>query len=280
MSTGAVLKAVKVAVAQVPVAINDVEANLATVLGTMREAARLGARMVVFPECALTGYLQVSLEECRSVALSRKSPELDKLRHRARELDLVTVVGYLEQEDGRVYNTALLVDPGGNEGQYRKAHLPYLGADRFVTPGSNEPVVVDTGLGGVGLSICYDLRFPEWARCLTLAGASIIAHPTNWAVSAGYVAKILPQARALENSIFLLAANRGDDERGTEWFGGSSIVAPTGEVLATAPRGNHLVVSEIDLSLARRSKVIFEPETFELDLYGDRRPDLYGRIVQ
>ena len=268
-----------VAVAQIPVAINDVMTNVATVLRVMREAAIRGVRLLVLPECALTGYLQRDEEECFNVALASDGPELDQIRAAAREHNIITVVGYLEREGRQVYNTALLIDPDGAEGLYRKAHLPYLGADRFVTPGADSPVVVPTSLGGIGLSICYDLRFPEWARCLTLKGAAIIAHPTNWAVAAGYVARILPPARALENGIYLLAANRGDSERGTEWYGGSTIVAPNGEVLATAARGEHLVITEIEPSRARRSKVVFEPGVFELDLYQDRRPELYGAIT-
>ncbi|MGO1972141.1 MAG: carbon-nitrogen hydrolase family protein [Propionibacteriaceae bacterium] len=270
-----------VAVAQIPVTINDVAANLATVDHYLGEAAAAGARLIVFPECALTGYLQTSLAECQQVAIDPHGPELTALASRAAELDLALVIGYLERGgDGQVYNTATLLAPDGGRGDYHKVHLPFLGADRFVTPGTQNPVVVDTPVGPVGLSICYDLRFPEWARCLSLAGAAIMAHPTNWAVPSAQVAKVLPPARAFENSLFVLASNRGDVERGTEFAGLSSITSPMGEILASAGRGDALLLHEVDVSTARLSKMEFIPGEFELDFVVDRRPELYGRITE
>ncbi|MFI5426742.1 carbon-nitrogen hydrolase family protein [Aeromicrobium sp. UC242_57] len=100
------------------------------------------------------------------------------------------MIGFLELDGDLLRNTAVLLGPGGVMATYRKTHLPHLGADRFVTPGDNEPVLVETPLGVVGLSICYDLRFPEWARCLALGGADIIANPTNWPAPAERVAEL------------------------------------------------------------------------------------------
>lgn len=272
----------RVAIAQIPVDINDVAANLEAVVRYTEEASAAGVELIVFPECCLTGYMQNSPEESRQAAVSATGPELARIAELAGALRINIVVGYLELASNgeTVHNTATLLTPEGTRGDYRKAHLPFLGADRFVTPGMQEPVVVDTSVGPVGLSICYDIRFPEWARCLSLAGAAIMVHPTNWAIAASQVAVVLPPARAFENSLYVLAANRGDAERNTEFAGLSSITDPGGNVLAMTDRGTHLLIRDIDVSMARRSKVVFIPGEFEVDFIADRRPELYHRITQ
>ena len=88
------------------------------------------------------------------------------------------VTGLLERDGDTLYNAAILVGPDGLIGSYRKTHLPFLGVDRFVMPG-DELKVFDTPLGRIGLIICYDLRFPEVTRTLALAGADIVALPTE-----------------------------------------------------------------------------------------------------
>lgn len=192
------------------------------------------------------------------------------------------VVGYLELDPSRprvVYNTATALTPNGGRGDYRKIHLPSMCADRFVTPGSQPPVIVPSPLGGIGLSICYDIRFPEWARSLMLGGASIIASPVNFATYAARVPALFPAARGHENAVYLLIANRGDEERKVEYLGGSTIYSPMGEALATTGRGQDLITAEVDLDLAGRGVVVFEPGVSEVRFLADRRPELYGMIT-
>lgn len=271
------------AVAQMSSDLGDVPANRANAVRLVRDAAAAGAKLVVFPECALSGYAFDSLDECVDAAIAAEGPEIAELATLARELDITVVVGYLERDAERprtVYNTATALTPDGGRGDYRKVHLPSMCADRFVTPGEQTPVVVPSPLGGIGLSICYDIRFPEWARSLALGGASIIASPVNFAIPAARVPALFPPARAHENAVYLLIANRGDSERSVEYLGGSAIYSPMGDALATTGRGQDLVFAEADLDLAGCGVVVFEPGVSEVHFLRDRRPELYGAVTR
>lgn len=270
---------VRVSVAQIPAAIGDVSANLDTHEAAARTLAADGVALIVFPECGLTGYLFDSVEEVRAAAILADGPEIQHLQEISRELGVVLVVGFLQldSEQDKLFNTAATID-GEAVTLYQKTHLPFLGADRFVEVGVNEPVVVDTRAGRIGMNICYDLRYPEWARSLGLAGAQIMVHPTNWALAAEPVARILPPARAMENAFYVLVADRGDAERGVDFVGLSGIYEPNGSIRLLCERGEQLLTADIDLDLARKSKIVIEPGVFELDLYGSRRPELYTAL--
>ncbi|MET0854771.1 MAG: carbon-nitrogen hydrolase family protein, partial [Microterricola sp.] len=257
---------VRVTVAQVSTVIGNVQANLDSYEAVIRSLAADGVALVVFPECGLTGYLFDSAEEVKAAAILADGPEIQRLRAISRELGIVTVVGFLQTDPttNKRYNTAATID-GDEVTLYQKAHLPYLGADRFVDVGDHAPVVVDTRAGRIGMNICYDLRYPEWARSLGLDGAQIMVHLTNWALQAEPVARILPPARAMENAMYVLVADRGDSERGVDFVGLSGIYEPNGSTRLLCERGDHLLTADIDLDLARRSKIVIDPGVFELD---------------
>jgi predicted amidohydrolase len=152
--------------------------------------------------------------------------------------------------------------------------------DRFVTRGSPaEPPVFETAIGRIGLAICYDLRFPESARTLALSGADIIAQPSNWPPQAWMLADHFTVVRACENRVFLLVANRWDVEKGVPFMGQSQIVSPTGHVLSRAGTTQTLISAVIDVDLARDKRIVVEPGVYEVSLFTDRRPDLYGPIT-
>jgi predicted amidohydrolase len=130
-----------------------------------------------------------------------------------------------------------------------------------------------------GLSICYDIRFPESARSLALAGADLIAHSANWPSEAAILAEHFVAVRACENRVFFAAANRGDAENGTSFAGGSRVAGIDGEVLCAAERDEDLLLAEVDLSKAREKLIVRRPGAFETDLFGDRRPELYGALT-
>ncbi|WP_432990619.1 carbon-nitrogen hydrolase family protein [Dactylosporangium sp. CA-233914] len=270
----------RVAAGQFGSVLGDVTANVESTMEAMRTARARGIDLLVLPECGLTGYVFHTREEVRKVALDRDAPEIARVAALADDLDLIVVLGFLEAAGDDVFNTATLLQPGGRRADYRKTHLPSLGADRFVTPGENEPVLVETSFGVVGLSICYDLRFPEWARCLALGGADIIVNPTNWPEPAQRVAELYTRVRAAENHVFVIAANRGDEERGVPFIGRSQIIDPVGTVLASSERGDALVVADID-PLTARNKDISVPEAdFAISLFGGRRPHLYDALTR
>jgi predicted amidohydrolase len=272
--------AVRVAAGQIGASHGDVDANVRRTVETILEASRRGVHLLVMPECGLTGYVYDSLEEVSAVAIDLDGPHLRQIEDTARDHGIHVVVGFLERRGDDIHNTVVLFGPGGRIAEYRKTHLPCLGADRFVTQGQNEPVVATTAIGSVGLSICYDLRFPEWARCLALGGADIIANPTNWPEPAERVAELFTRVRAAENHVFVVVANRGDEERGVPFIGKSQIIDPAGSVLAASEREEGMIFADIDPASARE-KVVSTPEAnFSASLMGDRRPELYGALTE
>ena len=269
----------RVAVAQLDPKLGETERNLETCLARLEEAAGAGAELLVLPECALPGYMFESAEEALPFAEEIPGPSTEVLAEACRRLGTHVVCGLLERDGDELRNAAVLVGPDGLVGTYRKTHLPFLGVDRFVAPGE-ELNVYDTPLGRIGLEICYDLRFPEATRTLALKGADIVAHPTNFPVAARVQTELITVARAAENRIFLLTANRVGKERWAEFCGRSQIVDPYGTRLAEADEaGEALLVADIEVEQARDKDYVV-PGDYELYLFGDRRPELYGALVE
>ncbi len=255
-------------------------ANLAKVTSWIREAHARSARVAVFPECALTGYA-LSAEESAAIAERVPGPRTEQLARVCDQLDMLAVVGTIESdEEGRCFNSAVLIGPQGVLGRYRKTHLPYLGVDRFLAAGDSIGPPVASASGRLGLLICYDLRLPEPARLLALAGAQVLVLPTAWPASARLYPEFLARARTAENGVYLVAANRIGEERGTQYLGRSLIAGPDGEILAEAsPDQEEMLLAEIDLARSDQKKRVFSPGEYELDLFGDRRPDLYAPLA-
>lgn len=273
---------ISVAVAQMDCDIGNLGANVERAVAAISEAAAAGARLVVLPECILTGYLFETAAEARARALNIDGRELASLADRCRALDIHAVVGLVERDGDDLHNTAVLLDASGaRAGVYRKAHLPCLGADRFVRPGSpaRAPVFA-TELGLIGINICYDIRFPESARLLALAGADIVAQPANWPTAARVLPELFVPVRACENRVVVAAANRGDTERGTTFVGMSQIARPDGSVASRADeRGEAIVIADVDLDDARSKRLVRDPGRYEIDLLADRRPELYRPLA-
>jgi predicted amidohydrolase len=269
----------QVAVAQIDPQLGEKERNLATCVARMDEAAAAGAQLLVLPECAIPGYMFDSGEEAMPYAEEIPGPATEALEREASRLALYVVCGLLERDGDALRNAAVLVGPDGLIGTYRKTHLPFLGVDRFVVPG-DELRVYETPLGRIGIEICYDLRFPEVTRTLALRGADIVAHPTNFPMAAKIQTELITVARAAENRIYLLTANRCGKERRGEFCGRSQIVDPFGVRLAeTDEYTQTLLVGEVDLEKARDKDYVI-PGEYELYLFGHRRPELYGALVE
>ena len=143
----------------------------------------------------MTGYAFASLSE----GIARWLAET----HRS-----TIICGSLEANGDEVFNVALVLLPDGRRMRYRKMHLPFLGIDRYATPGPDAPAVIETDGFRFGVLICYDLRFPEAARICALEGADIIALPTNWPVGVPFHPDLFAPARAAENHCFVLACDR------------------------------------------------------------------------
>jgi predicted amidohydrolase len=270
----------RVAVAQIEPRLAEKERNLDVCLRRLEEAAAQGAELLVLPECAIPGYVYESAEEALPYAEEVPGPSTAALEEACRRLGAHVVCGLLERDGVAVHNAAVLVGPEGLVGSYRKSHLPFLGVDRFVRAGDELPVF-ETPVGRIGLEICYDLRFPEVTRSLALAGADLVCLPTNWPLAAAANAELLAPARAFENRIYLLVANRVGRERTAEFCGRSQIVDPTGVRLAEAePTGEALLVADVDVERSRDKSIVPAPGVYEMHLFDHRRPDLHGALVE
>src|SRR5581483_3675440 len=165
---GNIMADTRIACVQMDVAIGDVAANRQQIIERLREAAAHGAQLVIFPECALTGYCFDSLEEAAPFAEPLDGPSAQAIAAACREAQVYAIAGFIERQGERYYNAAMVVGPSGVAGSYRKVHLPFLGVDRFLTPGDRPFEVIHLPFGRIGVNICYDASFPEAARALKL----------------------------------------------------------------------------------------------------------------
>lgn len=270
---------IRAAVVQMAPVLGEVEVNLSRCVAELERAGADGCDLVVFPECALSGYMFDDPDAARRCAEHIPGPSIDVLAQHCGRLGLHCVIGMLELAGDVLYNTAVLIGPQGLVGRYRKSHIACIGVDRFTTPGVEPYAVHDTPIGRIGLQICYDWRFPEITRVLALAGADLIAHPTNSPAAARDLAEFITRARAAENAVYFLTANRCGTENGTEFFGWSQVVDPNGRRLVEAGSGEEMIVAELDLELARRKAKEPNAGGYQVDLFGDRRPELYAPVA-
>lgn len=271
----------RVAVAQVPSSLGQVSDNVTATVRQMRIAAEQKADLTVFPECTLSGYMFRTRDEVAAAAVAIDDPRLRPLLTEAAETDTYHVVGLLERDGDRVYNSAILLGPNGIEGRYRKQHLPSLGADAFVDAGNgDEDRVFTVGSFKVGIMICFDLRFPESARELALGGADVIAMPTNWPTTATFLAEHMTRVRAVENLVYLAVSDRSDSEAGAAFLGRSQIVAPDGSVLLDAGVDDGIFTAEVDVSHSRTKQLVLTDPPHSLPVFKGRRPELYSALTR
>ncbi|WP_214366076.1 nitrilase-related carbon-nitrogen hydrolase [Pseudonocardia sp. H11422] len=239
----------------------DVAANVAVATRLIGEAGP-DADLVLLPE---NGLMLGTNTEMRAAALSVDSPEIDELRAAARNASATVVLGGFKRRDDedRIFNTALVIGPDGTvAGGYDKIHLfdARVGGRSFeassVEQAGGRPMIVEIGGVRVGLTICYDVRFPELYRRLALAGAEVILVPAAFTQKTGAAHwEVLLRARAIESAAFVVASAtvRGDDGTDAfETFGHALVVDPWGTILADLGVGGpawqvlDLALSEVD----------------------------------
>ena len=266
-------------------AVGDLPGNRILAERWIRRAAAEGARLIVLPELAASGYTFRSREEAAAFSEGRDGPTVSGWVELCRELDVYLVAGFAEADGGRRFNSAAVVGPSGLLGVYRKAHL-FNDEKSFFEPGDSGFLVFDVGPCRLGVLICYDLWFPEAARVLTLRGAEVVAVPTNWVANfrspavdgrgwtMGDYASV---GVATQNQVFVVAADRIGSERGVDFVGCSCAVAPNGAMLAgpAAPADEQLLVVELDLGWVARARQR-TPRNHTLE---DRRPELYAPLL-
>jgi len=269
-----------VACVQMDCKIGDPQANRRKIVERVREARERGAHLIIFPECALVGYCFDSLEEAAEFAEPLDGSLAEGLTSVCEETGAHAVAGFIEKEDGKYYNSAMLVGPQGLIGSYRKIHLPFLGVDRFLTPGNRPFHVFDLPFGKIGINICYDASFPEASRVLKLLGAELIVLPTNWPPGAWRTPEFVVNTRAQENHTYFAAANRVGQERGWQFIGRSKMVDCLGDTIAEASvEREEVLIAEFDLKLANDNRIVNVAGAYEIDRLADRRPELYKPIA-
>jgi len=273
---------IKIAAAQVEPKLMKTSENLRSILHATKKAANNHADLIVFPECSLTGYIFSSRQEALPFAETIPGPSTEKLVYLCQKLKVYVIFGLLERANDKLFNAAVFLGPQGLIGKYRKNHLPFLGVDRFVDIGDQPFRVHRTPIGNIGLHICYDIAFPESSRVLALLGADILALPTNFPQGRGekFITYVV-SARAIENRVHVVSANRVGSERGISFAGLSKIVDASVEILSLAsPDKEEIIYGEVSLESAREKHLTIIPGEYEVDYVQDRRPELYGVITQ
>lgn len=259
------LKILSVSALQFNLVVGDIDSNLTKGFAALYRVAERGAQLAVLPEMWSCGYDFRNLAE-----LSAQTPAvLERWQNVCRETGLVSVGSLPELQGDDIYNTAYVIDRGEIVGSYRKLHLfSTMQEDRFFTAGKSS-LVAETSIGKLGIAICYDLRFPELFRKLALEGAEIICVPAEWPKPRQEHWQTLLRARAIENQLFVIAANCCGVQGKLDFFGLSQLISPLGNILALAEETDIELLAEFDFA---------EMEQYRkhIDTLGDRRGDIYG----
>jgi predicted amidohydrolase len=271
----------KIACVQTDVIFKDINANLSSLEATVRNEVNQGTELTVFPECYSTGYCFDSLAEAMEFSESVPGPATDRVAKLCAELNTHVVFGMLEKSGDDLFNVAVLIGPEGLIGCYRKVHLPYLGVDRFTTPGDRPFEVFEAAGVRIGMLICYDGGFPEAARVLSIRGADLIVLPTNWPPGGSYMAEFSINCRAMENGIYFAAVNRIGTENGFSFIGKSRICSPVGATINSIDDASPGILrTEIDPMVARTKRIVRVPGKHLIDRMADRRPEMYAAICE
>ena len=260
----------KIAAAQIACVLGDFNANLRKISDFAALAKKSGAELVVFPEMVDTGYSMPVIQKHARTWSDGAVSELQKI---AKEISITIVAGISDRDGGSIFNAQVFVDPQGEVlAKYRKTHLvtaPPLDERICLLPG-NDFVSCKVRKFTVGLSICYDLRFPEMARTLVVKhGANLIVNSSAWPVVRAEHLRILALARAVENQSYLIIANRVGTDDGVTFCGSSVIVDPGGKILAAAsPDREELTHAEI-------SEAVLADVRNRVPVFDHRRADLY-----
>ena len=274
-------KKIKIAAVQMEPNLKARKANLEKAIAKTKGAAQNGSNLVVFPECALTGYVFNNRKEALASAETIPGPSTEQIENLCKELEVYVIVGMIEEADGKCFNTAVFIGPSGLIGRYRKIHLPPLGVDRYLNGGDEPFKVYETEIGNIGIHICYDCNFPESARVMVLMGADILVLPTNWPEGRGCIPDRVAPTRAYENKVYFVAVNRVGIERGVKFIGSSKIINTAGETLAEASvEDEDIIYCEIKPGIAREKRTVLKDSGFVINLIGDRRPEFYGKIIE
>ena len=259
---------------QFDVAAGDVAKNIESMRTGIEAAVTAGARLCVLPELWSTSFLSGFNDELfAQVNAAEKT-----LRELSKQHSLVIVGSTIESENSLVYNTARVYQRGETIGSYRKIHLFSPNLEHRHHAAGDQPCVVETELGKLGVLICYDIRFPELARHYFHQGAEVLVVPGQWPEARSQHWRTLLRARAIENELFVIGCNRTGQEASlrtdepVSFPGDGRIIDPTGEILATGNGDPGAVVAAIELRKVRTMRRI-------LPVASDMRPEVYRQLL-
>jgi len=265
----------KIALAQISCRREDKKANLQKIEEYAKKAKKQKAELVVFPELSLTGY--TVRDEIYELAEKIPGPSISIIEKLAREIGIHVIFGMpelSEKTEATVYNSAVLIGPEGFIGKYRKMYLPthsVFEEKRYFRSGYDVGTF-ETELGKIGLTICYDIFFPEVSRLTRLEGAKlIVCISASPAVRRAYF-ETLTIARAIENTAFIVYVNLVGVEDGLQFWGGSRLIGPDGNIIAKAEYDEeNMVVGEVNYADIRPAE-IFVPTLRDL------RPEIFEKL--
>jgi predicted amidohydrolase len=270
----------RIACCQIAPDVGDASVSATEAGRAIAAAVAEGAEIVVLPELANSGYVFRSEAEVRAAATPADGEVLASWAAAAGR-DAIVIAGFCElASDGTIHNSAAVIDGGGVLAVYRKVHL-WAEEQRWFTPGNDRAPVLDTRHGRIGVAICYDLEFPELTRGLALAGAELIAVPTNWPYHPNPpdgrpILHSLASVTAYLNRVYVAVCDRCGSERGLEFEGGSAIAGADGALLAGPVKGRDVatIAADCDLRRARNKR-----SGTRNDAFADRRPGCYAAAL-
>jgi omega-amidase len=271
---------VKIAAAQISCTPGDLVANLGKIREFVSRAKKSGIDLIVFPEMVDTGYAMPAIQKHATSWNEGAVPELQKI---AKEFSIAIIAGVSERNDSRIYNAQALIDANGEVlAKYRKTHLVtaaplderpvFTPGEAFasckIDPPSRSSVAA--GKFNLGLTICYDLRFPEVCRKLAVQNkVNVFICSSAWPLPRVEHLRILALTRAIENQSYLVLANRVGADDGVTFCGTSAIIDPYGVILAAASADRE------ELIQAEISKDVIDSVRSRMAVFDHRRPDLY-----
>ncbi len=253
--------------------------NLDCILSCMLRSSKKGVDLLLFPECALTGYILKSISDFDNFNNDEILSAIEKIKKESIRLDINVAFGTLVKRGESWFNSCYIATRKGDLFYQNKSHLPSVGADRFIQPEDSPLRVYNIDNYKVGIIICYEARFPEMGRSLSILGADIILNPTNYPKKSEKITDYILPTRAMENKVFILSANRCGVENEMEFLGKSTIYDTNGDILAQADnQSDDIIHAEISVENARNKKIVFSDNYNHCgtnDIYNDRRPQVY-----
>ena len=259
-------KKFKAGVVQFDIKAGEIEANLNTVFIYLEKLVSANVSLAVLPEMFSCSFDNKNLIHHTKIT----DKVLKQLSFFAKKNQIAIAGSLPVKEEEKIFNTMVFIDRDGKiKHKYKKMHIFRLTDEHlYYTPG-NKIAVIDSSFGRTGLMICYDLRFPELARILSLQGVNMIIVSAQWPELRKEQWHTLIRARAIENQLFMVCSNRTGTEGNLKFPGMSMIVDPMGNVLKEAEDKETCIFSDIDLKLVNDCRKL-------IPCFEDRRDDIYG----